>query len=41
MEEYLDSLPDPEMVKGVAMDMHEAFPPGSPNVPAPGKDSGG
>jgi len=25
VEEYLDSLPSPEMVKGVAMDMHEAF----------------
>ena len=25
VEEYLDSLSDPEMVKGVAMDMHEAF----------------
>ena len=25
VEEYLDSLPQPERVKGVAMDMHEAF----------------
>jgi len=25
VEEYLDSLPDPERVKGVAMDMHEPF----------------
>lgn len=25
VEEYLDSLSSPEMVKGVAMDMHEAF----------------
>ena len=25
VEEYLDGLPSPEMVKGVAMDMHEAF----------------
>lgn len=25
VEEYLDSLSDPEIVKGVAMDMHEAF----------------
>jgi len=25
VEEYLDSLPEPERVKGVAMDMHEAF----------------
>ena len=25
VEEYLDSLPEPERVKGVVMDMHEAF----------------
>ena len=25
VEEYLDKLPQPEKVKGVAMDMHEAF----------------
>ena len=25
VEEYLDSLPEPERIKGVAMDMHEAF----------------
>ena len=25
MEEYLDKLPQPERVKGVAMDMHEPF----------------
>ncbi len=25
VEEYLDRLPQPERVKGVAMDMHEAF----------------
>jgi len=25
VEEYLDSLPDPERIKGVAMDMHEPF----------------
>ena len=27
VEEYLDSLLEPERVKGVAMDRHEAFPP--------------
>ena len=25
VEEYLDKLPQPERVKGVAMDMHEPF----------------
>ncbi len=27
VEEYLDSLLEPERVKGVAMDRYEAFPP--------------
>jgi len=25
MEEYLDKLPQPERVRGMAMDMHESF----------------
>ena len=25
VEGYLDNLPDPERIKGVAMDMHEPF----------------
>ena len=32
VEEYLDTLPDPERVKGVAMDMHEAFRQAVPNT---------
>ena len=41
VEEYLDKLSEPERVRGVAMDMHEAFPSGSSDVPAPGEGSGG
>ncbi len=41
LEEYLDSLLNPERVKGVAMDMHEAFPSGSSDVSALGEDSSG
>ncbi len=40
VEEYLDSLLNPERVKGVAMDMHEAFPSSGSDVPAPGKSGG-
>jgi len=41
VEEYLDKLSETERVRGVAMDMHEPFPSGSKDVPAPGEDSSG
>jgi transposase len=41
VEDYLDSLPEPEKVKGVVMDMHEPFRQGVRMVPAPGESGGG